>query len=80
MCGKESREVPEARHRAIARQLVRAIVSELGKRGAAVVTAGVALDNAAARSFEMADIIEGTGWQIRHLLRDGGSYYVAVLE
>lgn len=44
------------------------------------MTAGVALDNAAARSFEMADIIEGTGWQIRHLLRDGGSYYVAVLE
>jgi ribosomal protein S18 acetylase RimI-like enzyme len=42
---------PEARRRAIARQLVRAVVSELGKRGAAVVTAGVALDNAAARSF-----------------------------
>lgn len=42
---------PEARRRAIARQIVRAVVSELGKRGAAVVTAGVALDNAAARSF-----------------------------
>ena len=40
---------PEARRRAIARQVVRAVVSELGKRGAAVVTAGVALDNAGAQ-------------------------------
>ena len=29
---------------------------------------------------EMAEIVEGTGWQIRHLVRDDGSYYVAVLE
>jgi SAM-dependent methyltransferase len=29
---------------------------------------------------EMAEIIEGTGWQIRHLVRDDGTYYVAVLE
>jgi SAM-dependent methyltransferase len=29
---------------------------------------------------EMAEIVEGTGWQIRHLVRDEGSYYVAVLD
>ncbi len=29
---------------------------------------------------EMAEIIEGTGWQIRRLVQDEGSYYVAVLE
>jgi hypothetical protein len=29
---------------------------------------------------EMAEIIVDTGWQIRHLLRDEGSYYVAVLD
>jgi SAM-dependent methyltransferase len=29
---------------------------------------------------EMAEIVEGTGWQIRHLLRDEGSYYAVVLE
>jgi ribosomal protein S18 acetylase RimI-like enzyme len=42
---------PKARRRAIARELVRAIVTELGERGAAFVTGGVAPDNAAARSF-----------------------------
>ena len=29
---------------------------------------------------EMAEIIEGTGWQIRRLIQDDGSSYVAVLE
>jgi SAM-dependent methyltransferase len=29
---------------------------------------------------EMAEIVEGTGWQIHHLVRDEGSYYVAVLR
>lgn len=29
---------------------------------------------------EMAEIVEGTGWQMRHLVRDEGSYYVAVLD
>ena len=29
---------------------------------------------------EMAEIVEGTGWEIRHLIRDEGSVYVAVLE
>lgn len=29
---------------------------------------------------EMAEIVEGTGWEIRHLIRDEDSYYVAVLE
>ncbi len=29
---------------------------------------------------EMAEIVEGTGWEIRHLIRDEGSFYVAVLE
>jgi ribosomal protein S18 acetylase RimI-like enzyme len=42
---------PKARRRAIARELVRAVVAELSERGAAFVTGGVALDNAAARSF-----------------------------
>jgi ribosomal protein S18 acetylase RimI-like enzyme len=42
---------PKARRRAIARELVRAVVAELGNRDAVVVTVGVALDNAAARSF-----------------------------
>jgi ribosomal protein S18 acetylase RimI-like enzyme len=49
---------PEARRRAIARELVRVVVSELGARGATVVTVGVALDNAAARSF-----YEGAGFR-----------------
>jgi ribosomal protein S18 acetylase RimI-like enzyme len=42
---------PEARRRAIARALVRAVVSELRDRGAAFVTGGVAPENGAARSF-----------------------------
>jgi ribosomal protein S18 acetylase RimI-like enzyme len=42
---------PKARRRAIARELVRAIVAELGHRGAAFISGGVAPDNAAARSF-----------------------------
>jgi SAM-dependent methyltransferase len=29
---------------------------------------------------EMAEIVEGTGWHIRHLVRDDGAYYVAVLD
>ena len=29
---------------------------------------------------EMAEIVEGTGWEIRHLIRDEDSVYVAVLE
>lgn len=29
---------------------------------------------------EMAEIVEGTGWQIRRVIRDEGSIYVAVLE
>jgi SAM-dependent methyltransferase len=29
---------------------------------------------------EMAEIVEGTGWRIRRLVQDDGSYYVAVLE
>jgi SAM-dependent methyltransferase len=29
---------------------------------------------------EMEEIVEGTGWQIRRLVQDEGSYYVAVLE
>ena len=29
---------------------------------------------------EMAEILEGTDWEIRRLVRDEGSYYVAVLE
>jgi SAM-dependent methyltransferase len=29
---------------------------------------------------EMAEIVEGTGWEIRRLVQDDGSYYVAVLE
>jgi hypothetical protein len=28
---------------------------------------------------EMEELIEGTGWQIQRLIRDDGSYYVAVL-
>ena len=42
---------PKARRRAIARELLRAVVAELCERGAAFVTGGVALENAAARSF-----------------------------
>jgi ribosomal protein S18 acetylase RimI-like enzyme len=42
---------PEARHRGIARELVRAVVVGLSERGAAFVTGGVAPDNAAARRF-----------------------------
>ena len=42
---------PKARRRAIARELVRAVVAELRERGAAFVTGGVALDNSVARSF-----------------------------
>ena len=42
---------PEARRRAIARELVRAVVAELKVHGASFVTGGVALDNAAARKF-----------------------------
>jgi SAM-dependent methyltransferase len=29
---------------------------------------------------EMAEIVEGTGWEIRHLIRGEGTFYVAVLE
>jgi SAM-dependent methyltransferase len=29
---------------------------------------------------EMADIVESTGWQLRRLVRDEGSYFVAVLD
>ena len=29
---------------------------------------------------EMAEIVEGTGWEIRHLIQDEGTPYVAVLE
>jgi SAM-dependent methyltransferase len=29
---------------------------------------------------ELAEIVDGTGWQIRHLVRDEGSIYVAVLD
>lgn len=29
---------------------------------------------------EMAELVEGTGWRIHRLVRDEGSYYVAVLE
>jgi ribosomal protein S18 acetylase RimI-like enzyme len=42
---------PQARRRGIARELVRAVVSELSERGAAFVTGGVAPDNMPARSF-----------------------------
>lgn len=42
---------PKARRRAIARELVRAVVAELRERGAAFVTGGVAPENSAARSF-----------------------------
>ena len=42
---------PNARRGGIARKLVRAVVSELSERGAVFVTVGVAVDNAAARSF-----------------------------
>ena len=42
---------PKARRRGVARELVRAVVAGLSERGAAFVTGGVALDNAAARSF-----------------------------
>jgi ribosomal protein S18 acetylase RimI-like enzyme len=42
---------PHARGRGLARDLVRAVVSELGERGAAFVTVGGAPDNSPARSF-----------------------------
>jgi ribosomal protein S18 acetylase RimI-like enzyme len=42
---------PKARRRAIARELVRAVVAELRELGAAFVTGGVAPENLAARSF-----------------------------
>jgi ribosomal protein S18 acetylase RimI-like enzyme len=42
---------PNARRRAIARELVRAVVAELRERGSAFVTGGVAPENLAARSF-----------------------------
>lgn len=42
---------PKARRRAIARELVRAVVAELRDRGSAFVTGGVAPENLAARSF-----------------------------
>jgi ribosomal protein S18 acetylase RimI-like enzyme len=42
---------PKARRRAIACELVRAVVAELRERGAAFVTGGVAPENLAARSF-----------------------------
>lgn len=29
---------------------------------------------------EMVEIVEGTGWHIRRLVRDDGSCYVAVLD
>jgi hypothetical protein len=29
---------------------------------------------------EMTEIVDGTGWHIRHLVRDSGAYYVAVLD
>jgi hypothetical protein len=29
---------------------------------------------------EMAEIVDGTGWQIRRLVQDEGSSYVAVLD
>jgi SAM-dependent methyltransferase len=29
---------------------------------------------------ELAEIVDGTGWQIRHFVRDEGSFYVAVLD
>lgn len=29
---------------------------------------------------DVAEIVDGTGWQIRHLVRDEGSVYVAVLD
>ena len=29
---------------------------------------------------ELGEIVEGTGWQIRRVIRDDGSYYAAVLE
>lgn len=29
---------------------------------------------------EMAELVEGTGWRIRRLVQDDGSYYVAVLD
>jgi hypothetical protein len=29
---------------------------------------------------EMAELVDGTGWRIHRLVRDEGSYYVAVLE
>jgi ribosomal protein S18 acetylase RimI-like enzyme len=42
---------PNARRRAIARELVRAVVAELRERGSAFVTGGVAPENLAARRF-----------------------------
>jgi ribosomal protein S18 acetylase RimI-like enzyme len=42
---------PKAHRRAIARELVRAVVAELRERGSAFVTGGVAPENLAARSF-----------------------------
>jgi ribosomal protein S18 acetylase RimI-like enzyme len=42
---------PNARRRGIARELVRAVVAELGERGAAYVTGGVAPENVSARTF-----------------------------
>ena len=42
---------PDARRRAVAHVLVRAVVAELEQHGAAFVTGGVAPDNAAARAF-----------------------------
>jgi ribosomal protein S18 acetylase RimI-like enzyme len=42
---------PTARRRGIARELVRAVVGELGERGADFVTGGVAPDNVSARAF-----------------------------
>jgi hypothetical protein len=29
---------------------------------------------------EMTEIVGGTGWEVRRLVRGAGSYYVAVLE
>ena len=42
---------PNGRRRGIARELVRAVAAALSERGAAFVTGGVGLDNAAARCF-----------------------------
>jgi ribosomal protein S18 acetylase RimI-like enzyme len=53
---------PSARRRGLARELVRAVVSDVKARGVEFVTGGVAVDNAGARAF-----YERTGFRVQEL-------------